>query len=575
MFNPHPFRKAVSLIILYSVVIIGIFVLQFKNESVISRSSGLLSFSLAQTQDEDGTTHLKNSIQINFKGISFSSDELHPAYLSVFGKAEPQPLEFISYDQITPLSYAFNFSNDVSLIFTISDTSSSASLSIQARIPENAESVILNYQPSSGFSVTEKTNSRIMLNSKNLAYAFTGPKITDESILLSSRNPQAVYAIYDPTVLFTFASLDQNMIIAQKSTFDSNIKTFRDNTITLVENAIQNSQNVTENSIIAYVAELASRGNFAKAVETVPESFKKGNKRTYLSAPYFNTLEAMYPTLTMYNANMAELISNSVSSNSLNAFTVSNLADYLNILPANETVKKLLAIPDSYISDNKVTLSQAVGILSTYIRLEELHSSLAERLHSSAQACLSVIEASCSLSDSALLLNDRDTPVSNILALEAGMSLIRWGNFNDSESHRTAGYALVNSILAGIPFDYASVGDAYPILVSNPNYPHYTVLHRSDSKTTWTWTCATNFTYSMQNGVATISVKFNKGESHYITICNVDPFSEIEIYGLSFHSDPRFETYNSSGFIYRESEKTLFLKSRQKSETEIIRLTYR
>ncbi len=575
MFNPHPFRKAFGLVILYSIIIIGLFVLQFKNESVISRNAGLLSFSLAQTQDEFGATHLKNSVQINFKGISFYADEIHPAKLNTFGKADLTPLTFISYKQITPLSYEFNFSDDVSLIFSISDTTSSASLSISARLPENTESVSLNYQPSSGFSVTEKTRSRIMLNSKNLAYTFTTSKITDDEIFLSSKTSQALYAIYDPTVLFTFASLDQNMVITQKSTFDSNIKMFRDNTISIIENAIQNSQNISENSIIAYVAELASRGNFAKAVETVPESFKKGNKRTYRSSPYFNTLESMYPSLTMYNTNMAELISNSVSTKSINVFTMSNLANYLNTLPVSEDIKSLLAIPDSYLIENKVTLAQAIGILSTYIRLEELHSPLAERLHQAAESCLPIIESNCSLSDSALILVDKDSPVSNALSLEAGMALINWGNFNNSEPHRIAGYALVNSIIAGISFDHAFVGEAYPILVNNPNYPHYAVIHRTDTKTIWAWTCATTFSYTTQNNVATMSVKFNKGDSHYITLCGVDPFSEIEIYGLSFHSDPRFETYNSSGFIYREANKTLFLKSRQKSETEVIRLTYR
>jgi len=69
-------------------------------------------------------------------------------------------------------------------------------------------------------------------------------------------------------------------------------------------------------------------------------------------------------------------------------------------------------------------------------------------------------------------------------------------------------------------------------------------------------------------------VKFDKGESHYAIFSGIPPFIEIEIYGLSYHSDQRFESYNSSGFIYRENTNTLFLKSRQKSETETVRLTF-
>ena len=58
-------------------------------------------------------------------------------------------------------------------------------------------------------------------------------------------------------------------------------------------------------------------------------------------------------------------------------------------------------------------------------------------------------------------------------------------------------------------------------------------------------------------------------------VSGIDAFTEIEIYGLSFHSDPRFEAYNSSGFIYRDAQKALLLKSRHKSEIEVVRLFYK
>lgn len=573
MFN-HPFKKAFGLIVLYTFIIIGIFVLQFRNESVISRNTGLLSFSLAQSQEADGSLVLKNSMQVGFKGISFFADEITPAKLSMFGKTEPMNLTFVSYEQVSPLAYTFRFTNDVSLTFSVSDTSSNASLTIAAAIPDNAESISLNYKPTSGFSVTEKTKTKLMLNSKNTSYSFTASKIDDNLISFTPRNLQAIYSIYDPAVQFTFAALEPNMAITQKSSFDSNIRSFRSSVVSQIDNAIQNSQNLTEKSIIAYVAENAAQGKFAKAVTNVPDSFKKGNKRTYLSSPYFNTLEAMYSSLIMYNENMMEMIVNSVASKSLNVFTVSNIADYINILPINQNIKSLLAMPEQFIAENKITLAQAVGILKTYIRLAELHSSLSESLHSAAEHCISIIEANCVLTDSSLTLVDKDTPVSSIVAFEAGMSLIHWGEFNSSDLHKMAGYAIVNSAFAQTAFDNALYGDIYPILVNNINYPHYAILHRTESDTIWAWTCASVISYSSQGQTASINIRFNKNDSHYLTVCNIDPFQEIEIYGLSFHSDSRFESYNSSGFIYREQNKTLFLKTRQKSETETVRLTY-
>jgi len=57
-------------------------------------------------------------------------------------------------------------------------------------------------------------------------------------------------------------------------------------------------------------------------------------------------------------------------------------------------------------------------------------------------------------------------------------------------------------------------------------------------------------------------------------INGIKPFKSIEIYGLKFRTDPRFEWYNSSGYAFDASSNTLFLKYRQKSNTERVRLFY-
>ena len=224
-----------------------------------------------------------------------------------------------------------------------------------------------------------------------------------------------------------------------------------------------------------------------------------------------------------------------------------------------------------------MTLSQAAGILNVYVKLSLLHSSAAEILSPAIEKCLEVIQESCVLNDSTLTLHDKDSLASAQLSLETGNALLQLGEFNSSDDYKRAGYALINTVLSGTQLDANALGNAYPVLVSNPAYPHYAVLQRNSSKTIWAWTCAQNIGYTTgaQNAnSATISVKFDKGESHYAIFSGIPAFTEIEIYGLSYHSDQRFESYNSSGFIYRESTSTLFLKSRQKSETETIRLTF-
>lgn len=572
--SKHPVKKIIGLLILYSIIIIGIFVLQFRNESVLSKNTGLLAISLAQSQSEDGTTSLKNTLNVNFKGISFYSDEANPALL-IFSD-ESRPLALVSYEQPTPLSYKFNFSDEASLTFSVSDTTSSAELSISAEIPKNASAVSLNYKPASGFSVTGKTNTKLQLNSKNLSYVFSAAQISDETVSFTPNNSLAYYSIYNPTVKFTFAQVGDDMAISQKSTYDENIRQFKSNLVSQVASAIQNSQGLTEKTYIAYVAELASRGRFSEAVNYVPDSFKKGTQRTYLSAPYFDTLEAMYPSLAMHNANLSEMVSNAIAAKNLSVFATENLADYLNIISDSQKISSLLSLPQEFLanSENHLTLSQAAGILNVYTKLSSLHSSNADLLSSVVDACLDVIQESCVLTDSSLTLHDKDSIASPELSLQSGNALLQLGDFNSSDDLRRAGFALINTVLAGTSFDANALGNAYPILVSNPVYPHFEVLRRTSSNVAWAWTCASKITYVQNGNSATISVQFEKNESHYVIFNQIPKFSEIEIYGLSFHSDARFESYNSSGFIYRENSRTLFLKSRHKSENEVVRLTF-
>ncbi len=572
--SKSPVRKTIGLVALYSIIIIGIFVLQFRNESVLSKNTGLLSISLAQSQAEDGTTSLKNTLSVNFKGISFFSDEAHPAYVNYNGKTSSLVLE--SYEQPTNLSYKFNFSDDTSLTFSISDTTANAELSISASLPKEATGVSLYYKPAAGFSVTEKTRTKLQLNSKNLSYIFTAAQISDDKITLTPRSTLAYYNIYDPTIAFSFASIESDMAISQKSTYDENIRQLKNDLISSVSEAIQNSQSLSEKTYIAYIAELASRGRFAEAVKYVPDSFKRGSQRTYLSAPYFNTLQAMYPSLAMHNDNMSNMISNAVSSKSLNIFTAENLAEYINILSDAQKVNNLLSLPQQVLAqeENRPTLAQAAGILNVYVSLSLLHSNSAEILSPVIEKCLEVIQESCVLNDSTLTLHDKENIAPVQLTLETGNALLQLGNFNSSDDYRRAGYALINTVLAGTQLDSNALGNAYPVLVTNPSYPHYAVLQRSGSKTIWAWTCATSIGYTPTENSASISVKFSKGESHYAIFSGIPDFTEIEIYGLSYHSDKRFENYNSSGFIYNENTSTLFLKSRQKSETEIVKLTF-
>jgi hypothetical protein len=99
---------------------------------------------------------------------------------------------------------------------------------------------------------------------------------------------------------------------------------------------------------------------------------------------------------------------------------------------------------------------------------------------------------------------------------------------------------------------------------------------RNGNKKICAWTCAQDITYteSADHSEATITITFPQNDTHYIILKEIKPFTGINIYGIAFHTDPRFESYNSSGYVYNEQTRTLFLKSRHKDNREVIKLFF-
>lgn len=575
----HPFRKAFFLTFLYGFIIIGIFVLQFRSESVIFENAGLLRVSVAQTQDEDGNLNLKNTVTATFKGISFTADDVHPALLLNSKTQEQLPLTLLSWEQPNAQSFKFNFTEDTSLTFSVSDTTPRASLSVTATLPKNSDSLSIYYKPVSGYSVTEQSRSKQLFSSKDISYTMSANQIQDTRIILTKNAATAMYTRLDPTKAFAFTSIPTDSQTATAAAYETTIKNFRASIVSKSNTAFADASAIPENAVAAYVAELASQAQYQQAIATVPDSFKNGSRRTYFTAPYFNTLVAMNPSLVMANENFDSMIENALERQSTEVFSAENLADYLLRNEKQEKVQQLTELPAS-LENYQPTLTQATAILQVYLSLKKSDSPLAKPLETVLQSCLEVITDSCelSVSDDTLILQNRDFPATFTQTVETGAALIHYGKAFSSPEYCAGGYMLINTAFAKNPdIELRTLAEIYPILIkNNANYPHSLVLDKTGEETVWAWTCATNITYKENENSteAEITVSFRQGDSHYIILNGIKPFTGIEIYGLSFHTDPRFETYNSSGYVYNAKTHTLFLKSRHKVANEKIRLYF-
>lgn len=568
----HPVRKFLGLTVLYAALIVGIFVIQFKAESVISESIGAMRITLAQTETPDGLQELKNTLQVSYKGITFSTTEDSPAMLNG-ADGSRTPLVLSSWTKGTS-RVEFDFTDGSQIAFDVLDDQ----LYVTARPSDSSKSLSLPYKTTGALSVFERTDSRIVLSERSSYRSLSAPLLTADNIVFSGSESMASYSPFDPTKRFEFVTVD-GVAGTESSAYDSLVKQLKTalvNTFTQVLSTAQ-AESLSEQEVIAYVAEMALNEKYDVALDAVPESFKRGNRRTYISSPYFDNLVNMNRSLSVQTEKFNSQVDQAIASQNLDIFSVDRIIDYILREKKTQRIETLLSFPSEQEAFGP-TLSQATGIITVYCQLvSEGEERLASLLESTLPACERAIETSCSYDSEAnvLTVTENERQVSVTQVFQTGHALMELGRIQNRSALLSAGTLLITQNAEALAtFKLSQLAELYPIVVENDFYPHSTVLGYYGNTPVWTWTCAKSASYTItSDGTVDLRIEFPQGATHYVIVNGVPTFhANIEIQGMPFRTDPRFETYNSSGYVYQSDTQTLFLKSRHKSQVELIRL---
>ncbi|WP_027728361.1 hypothetical protein [Treponema sp. C6A8] len=535
-----------------------------------------------EKSDESGSEFpLKNRMQISYNGLNLFIDDQNPATISKSGTNQKIPVRLQTWEQ-DENSFTLHFTDDVNLTVGLnildSDNESNepldSSLYAIADLPDNISALYLPFKLNSYMKIEGSEGSKTILSGKKKSWELYTPVTAEKLVGFTKSNSRLSYAIHNEVRKFNFESIT-DLAIADSALFyevRNNIKTslinaFKSNTL---------ETNLNEQVAISYVAAQAESGNYTSAIEEVPASIKKSKTRTYLSTPYFNSLADMNKILETYIASTEMQIVKAATTNSLDLFTVRNIANFLCISENRAAVVQLLQnAANADISHT--SLAQATGIIQTYIDLYTLMPEYAAVILPAVENCVARIGDACNYDGNTLTISENDTFVSVIQAAETGMALMRFGKIAENPVYEKSGYVIINSYLNGTnSFDLRTLSNLYPILFfDNSYYPHFEKIDVTDNHWTWAWTCAKDIRYKKDGDTSiTLSIDFPTTYTHYLIIKGIPRFTSIYIYDISFRTDPRFENYNSSGYVYQADSKTLLLKSRHKQSTEDIRLDY-
>ncbi len=564
----HLIRKFLGLTVLYIIIIFGIFAIQFRKELSIFQNFQSLSLRLSSTsqQENEQESTLSNTFRVTGNGVVFFASETNPVLLhNQNGQTIPLVLE--SWSDISESSFSLSFSHNISLLFS----SFGNGFELSATIPPD-ESITIPYGTASSFNLTDVIRNRSIIKSKDESFSLSAENVTTNTIALSANTTNnALVSPYIEAQAFSFVTLlgQQNAseeVYEQLTTQATNhiVRTFQ----------TTQGQNANEKFVAAYVAELALQGRYNEALANIPTSFINGPNRTYFTAPYFNTLVAMNQTLTMENENILFSMQHSLDRSILDVYELDHFPEFLLQQPVDE-IQNILRLP-SQIESFEPTIQQAVGIVSSYMKLIQYQPSSANLLMPVLQQCIDIIQSSSTLQGSLLQLPNNQGSLSITFMAKAGSVLRDYGQHIDSPELIAGGTMLITSSLQNpTEISAATLAEIYPYITDNPYYPHGDVLAYNGDTPVWIWNIVPTKDYSISpNGTVSMSFDFPVTEIYHSIITGIEPYNGVEIHELDYATDARFETYNASGYVYIEETKTLLLRHRQRSEVELIRLFY-
>lgn len=559
-----------GLTVLYILIIFGIFFIQFRKESIVTKIIGPFQLILSETLDENNQPGLTNYFQLTAQGFEYSANETYPILMQKEGVDIPLTLQSYREEENGVSLY---FDNYVTLTWSSPDPAD-VPYTILVDMPETADSITIPYKMVSAFTTTDISSDnehKVILSTKDAEYELSAAGISEANLLLTPGKPLMSYGYIQTVHAFAFEDV-KDFELAQRAVFTDTKQQLRAAVATAFPKA--DFATSSEQAVTAWLAEQAAKGNLTQALSQIPDSIKAETGHTYFSAPYFDTLASVMPTLRTKMKDLESSITGAVVSHDPSVYEMPDLEMYM-LTHAKAACYPVLDMAQDLDFEN-VTLEQAGAILQLYVSLTGVRNDFAARIEPVLDSCAALIERHAQVDGDTLILLENDLPLGRLASAKIGLALAQAGALRVNETVQKAGYLIMNTALKELyTMSAEELGELYPLFATdNKYYPHVALLDIDGTEPVWAWTVAQNMTYkSTPEGITEFTATYPQNGIHYMIVTGIKPFSTIQIYGMQFRTDPRFETYNSSGYVYQADTNTLLLKYRQRSETEVVTLT--
>ena len=594
--NGHVFRRAVALFGLYALVLCALVVVQFSRRSGFTLTEGSLALSGRYAGGDgavaaSGERALSGPLGIFFGGMEFrlSGDD---GLRSTKGNGDAEELMPVAM-KVADNTASISLSDGSSLVFHTAFSGGAETLQVSASLARSVSALRLPFRPLRSSRALETSDGSIAFAARDGSYSFDRAVVDAErrTLILKGGASSFRYGKIVPkkSVPATELALPQ---ASDTATYDRALLRWRDLAQAGWERSMAGSPD--EETIVAYVAESARRGGYRSAVATVPKPFVDGAGRTFLSSAYFGRLDEALRSLSTVERETLGRLSRLANERNLDLFTERDLIAYLAVRASRTMADDVAAFARS-VDPAAVTPTLAAGLLECWVDWKKFRPNEANPFDTLVDQARFVISGTLKRTENGLVLPVIDGTADTAFALRAGRALIRSVASEKDAAWTSLGRTLTLSVLsladsvgsvpallsfappeAPAPAGQARLSAAriYRYVTEDERLPRAVPLPTDGGAPLWAWTAAPTVTVTGGQGVLDVAVSFAVGETHYMMIRGLKPFTKLQLYGIDFRTDPRFERYDSSGWAYSASEQTLILKMKHKAPVEHVRVYF-
>ena len=536
-----------------------------------------------------------DGVRLFFGGLEFrlsGSGDGGFAYIDSGGLTQAAYPEAVT---ISGSEARFHLSGGHELSFYIDNSTYTKNLTISALVKDGIEQILVPFSVYGMAGIERNRSDAFVVKYEGDEYTLQAANVYEDRrlISLSRADPAVFYGVMSDDNMFNISSLIVSGS-SEKQIYNETVRNWCDAAFGYWERLV-NSGSRTEDIVASYLAEAGRRGALATAVNRLPASFRN-RTHTFLLAPFLGRLSgSMTGLLTNERESMYRIASFSGSDPS-GFLTEKDTFKYLyehgnkeifdrgieyvkGVDPSAIDIKMCAGIFEGWLTWNKwigddgtenpfdESLNRARALVFESIKKDKVTGYVFltdDNINALYNIRLGIAltnfsEATCnsgwaavwrSLVISLLALTDQD------LSLNSELELAEDGSFINSTSS-----------------EKLTAAEIYRELKFSNFYPHEFGAGEV-SNGVWCWTISPEVSVSFQNNVLDFGINFPPGETHYLYILNVKPFSRIQLRNMDWRSDPQFEQYNAPGWRYSPSEQVLMVKIVQVNTLENIRIVF-